>query len=170
MPRILIKLAPYSRQEDLPGRRVPEPGWPRRREISGGWNREYPLHSLPDGCGQTERKEPFSHNPFWAPPPLQRKSFRWKAAAAQSLMGNVVPAESQVGGVPPGLGTTFPIVPPPDPVRSPWRDLRRRECRTVPTSGEGKLGAGLQWLNPAVEPRSQRAAVFPVCSVYRSVS
>lgn len=113
LPHILIELAPHRRQEKLRGRRVPEPGWPRQREIRGGWTTEKLQHSLPDGCRQTERKEPFSHNPFWAPPPPQRASFRWKAAATRSLMGHVVPAESLVGGVRQGLGAASSIVPPP---------------------------------------------------------
>ncbi|XP_011789168.1 PREDICTED: uncharacterized protein LOC105505817 [Colobus angolensis palliatus] len=99
LSRILTKLWPHRRETYLGVRRVPGPGWLKRKTINGGWKSKDLQSSLPDGCRQTERKELYSHNPFWAPPPPQPTSFRWKTASSQSLMGHVVPASRLVGGV-----------------------------------------------------------------------
>jgi hypothetical protein len=91
--------------------------------------------SLPDGYRQTERKGPFSHNSFWAPPLLHRACFRWNAAVAQRLMGYVVPAASPVGGVRLGLGAVWGC-PALDPANLSPRDRGGDREVASPPAGE----------------------------------
>ncbi|XP_025233169.1 uncharacterized protein LOC112619411 [Theropithecus gelada] len=90
LSRILTKLWPHRRETYLGGRRVPGPGWLKRKTINGGWKSKDLQRSLPDGCRQTERKELSSIAPGG------RSSAEWGAAAR--IVPPPAPQDSSLSG------------------------------------------------------------------------